>query len=61
MHKCSSTILYAACMFRPYKSTPILKLSRTFTGKMTRGSSMQIMVFSPFFVETLLIGNTPAR
>ena len=29
-----------------------LKLFRTFTGKMTRGLSLQ-MVFSPFFVETL--------
>ena len=53
MHKCSSTILYAACTFRPYKSAPVLKLFRTFTGKMTRGLSLQ-MVFSPLFVETLL-------
>ena len=52
MHKCSSTILYAACTFRPYKSTPVLKLFRTFTGKMTRGLSLQ-MVFSPLFVEIL--------
>ena len=51
MHKCS-TILYAACTFRPYKSTPVLKLFRTFTGKMTRGLSLQ-MVFSPLFLETL--------
>ena len=54
MHKCSSTILYAACTFRPYKSTPVLKLFRTFTGKTTRGLSLQ-MVFSPLFVETLFI------
>ena len=53
MHKCSSIILYAACTFRPYKSTPVLKLFRTFTGKMTRGLSLQ-MVFSPLFLETLL-------
>ena len=45
--------LYAACTFRPYKSTPVLKLFRIFTGKMTRGLSLQI-VFSPLFVETLL-------
>ena len=57
MHKCSSTILYAACTFRPYKSTPVLKLFRTFTGKMTRWLSLQ-MVFSPLFVETLLCGVT---
>ena len=54
MHTCSSTILYAACTFRPYKSTPVLKLFRTFTGKMTRELSLQ-MVFSPLFLETLLI------
>ena len=54
MHKCSSTILYAACTFRPYKSTQVLKLFRTFTEKITRGLSLQ-MVFSPLFVETLLI------
>ena len=54
MHKCSSTILYAACTFRTYKSTTVLKLFRTFTGKMTRGLSLQ-MVFSLFFVETLLM------
>ena len=53
MHRCSSTILYAACTFRPYKSTSVLKLFRTFTGKMTRGLSLQIMVFSPLFVEAL--------
>ena len=53
MHNCFSTILYAACPFRPYKSTPVLKLFRTFTEKMTRGLSLQ-MVFSPLFVETLL-------
>ena len=57
MHQCSSTILYAACTFRPYKSTPVLKLFRTFTGKITRGLSLQ-MVFSPLFVETLLRGVT---
>ena len=55
MHKCPSTILYAACTFRSYESKPILKLFRTFTGKMTRGLSLQ-MVFSPLFVETLLVG-----
>ena len=54
MHKCSSTILYTACTFRPYKSTLVLKLFRTFTGKMTRGFTLQ-MVFSPFFVETLFV------
>ena len=54
MHRCSSTILYAACTFRPYKSTSVLKLSRTFTGKMTRGLSLQ-MVFSLLFLETLLL------
>ena len=53
MHKCSSTILYAACTLRPFKSTPVLTLFRTFTGKMPRGLSLQ-MVFSPLFVETLL-------
>ena len=53
MHKCFSIILYAACTFRPYKSTPVLKPFRTFTGKMTRRLSLQ-MVFSPLFVETLL-------
>ena len=53
MHRCSSIILYAACTFRLYKSTPVLKLFRTFTEKMTRGLSLQIMVFSPLFVETL--------
>ena len=52
MHKCSSSILYAACTFRPYKSTPVLKLFRTFTGKMTRGLSLQ-MVFSLLFLENL--------
>ena len=57
MHKCSSTILYAVCTFRPYKSTPVLKLFRTFTGKMTRGLSLQ-MVFSPLFVETLFKAGT---
>ena len=53
MHKCSSTILYVACTFRPYKSTPVLKLFPTFTGKFDKGLSLQ-MVFSPLFVETLL-------
>ena len=53
MHKCSSTILYAACTFRPYKITPVLKLFRTFTGKITRGLSLQ-MVFSLILLETLL-------
>ena len=48
-----STILYAACTFRPYKSTPVLKLFRTFTGKMTRGLSLR-MVFSLLFQDTLL-------
>ena len=55
MRKCSSTILYAACTFRPYKSTPVLKLFRTFTGKMTRGLSLR-MVFSLLFQDTLLYG-----
>ena len=55
MRKCSSTILYAACTFRPYKSTPVLKLFRTFTGKMTRGLSLR-MVFSLLFQDTLLCG-----
>ena len=54
MRKCSSTILSAACTFRPYKSTPVLKLFRTFTGKMTRGLSLR-MVFSLLFQDTLLI------
>ena len=54
MRKCSSTILYAACTFRPYKSTPVLKLFRTFTGKMTRGLSLR-MVFSLLFQDTLLV------
>ena len=49
-----STILYAACTFRPYKSTPVLKLFRTFTGKMTRGLSLR-MVFSLLFQDTLLV------
>ena len=53
MRKCSSTILYAACTFRPYKSTPVLKLFRTFTGKMTRGLSLR-MIFSLLFQDTLL-------
>ena len=52
MRKCSSTILYAACTFRPYKSTPVLKLFRTFTGRMTRGLSLR-MVFSLLFQDTL--------
>ena len=54
MRKCSSTILYAACTFRPYKSTPILKLFRIFTGKMTRGLSLR-MIFSLLFQDTLLL------
>ena len=53
MRKCSSTILYAAYTFRPYKSTPVLKLFRTFTGRMTRGLSLR-MVFSLLFQDTLL-------
>ena len=53
MRKCSSTILYAACTFRPYKSTPVLKLFRTLTGKMTSGLSLR-MVFSLLFHDTLL-------
>ena len=53
MRKCSSTILYAACTFRPYKSTPVLKLFRTFTGEMTKGLSLRI-VFSLLFQDTLL-------
>ena len=53
MRKCSSTILYAACTFRPYKSTPVLKLFRTFTGKRTKGLSLRI-VFSLLFQDTLL-------
>ena len=57
MHKCSSTILYAAWTFRPYKSRPVLKLFRTFTGKMTRGLSLQ-MVFSLLFLETLFTSLT---
>ena len=52
MRKCSSTILYAVCTFRPYKSTPVLKLFRTFTGRMTRGLSLR-MVFSLLFQDTL--------
>ena len=52
MRKCSSTILYAACTFRPYKSTPVLKLFHTFTGKMTRGLSLR-MIFSLLFQDTL--------
>ena len=48
-----STILYAACTFRPYKSTPVVKLLRIFTGKMTRGLSLR-MVFSLLFQDTLL-------
>ena len=52
MRKCSSTILYAACTFRPYKSTPVVKLFRTFTGRMTRGLSLR-MVFSLLFQDTL--------
>ena len=48
------TILYAACTFRPYKSTPVLKLFRTFTGKMTRGLSLR-MIFSLLFQDTLLL------
>ena len=53
MRKCSSTVLYAACTFRPYKSTSVLKLFRTFTGRMTRGLSLR-MVFSLLFQDTLL-------
>ena len=52
MRKCSSTILYAACTFRPYKSTPVLKPFRTFTERMTRGLSLR-MVFSLLFQDTL--------
>ena len=55
MRKCSSTMLYAACTFRPYKSTPVLKLFRTFTGRMTRGLSLR-MVFSLLFQDTLFTG-----
>ena len=51
MRECSSTILYAACTFRPYKSTPVLKLFRTFTGKMTRGLSLR-MIFSLLFQDS---------
>ena len=58
MRKCSSTILYAACTFRPYKSTPVLKLFRTFTGRMTKGLSLR-MVFSLLFQDTLLISHLP--
>ena len=54
MRKCSYTILYAACTFRPYKSTPVLKLFRTFTGKMTRGLSLR-MIFSLLFQDTLFV------
>ena len=57
MRKCSSTILYAVCTFRPYKSTPVLKLFRTFTGRMTKGLSLR-MVFSLLFQDTLFIGGT---
>ena len=53
MRKCSSTILYAACTFRPYKSTPVLKLFRTFTGRMTKGLSLRT-VFTLLFQDTLL-------
>ena len=53
MRKCSSTILYAACTFRPYKSTPVLKPFRTFTERMTKGLSLR-MVFSLLFQDTLL-------
>ena len=55
MLKCSSTILNAACTFRPYKSTPVLKLFCIFTGKITRGLSLR-MVFSLLFQDTLLSG-----
>ena len=47
MHKCSSAILYAACTFRPYKSIPVLKLFRTFTGKMARVLSLQMVESFP--------------
>ena len=60
MRKCSSTILYAACTFRPYKSTPVLKLFRTFTGRMTKGLSLR-MVFSLLFQDTLFRVADPAR
>ena len=53
MRKCSN-ILYAACTFRPYKSTPVLKLFRSFTGRMTRGLSLR-MVFSLLLQDTLLL------
>ena len=56
MRKCSSTILYAACTSRPYKSAPVLKLFRTFTGRMTKGLSLR-MVFSLLFQDTLFIGH----
>ena len=60
MYKYSPTILYAECTLRPYKSTPVLKLFHTFTGKMTRGLSLQ-MAFSPLFLETLLLVDQPSR
>ena len=60
MRKCSSTILYAACTFRPYKSTPVLKLFRTFTGRMTRGLSLR-MVFSLLLQDTLLHSSPSPR
>ena len=53
MRKCSSTILYAACTFRPYKSTPVLKLFRTFTGRMTKGLSLRMVFSLLFFQDTL--------
>ena len=43
-----------ACTFRPYKSTLVLKLFRTFTGKMTRRLSL-LLVFNLLFEETVLI------
>ena len=42
-----------ACTFRPYNSTRVLKLFRTFTGKMTRRLSL-LLVFNLLFEETVL-------
>ena len=41
-----------ACTFRPYNSSRVLKLFRTFTGKMTRRLSL-LLVFNLLFEKTV--------
>ena len=43
-----------ACTFRPCNSTRVLKLFRTFTGKMARRLSL-LLVFNLLFEETVFL------